>query len=363
MTFEHDDFDGFPTTIEASDGGPAPSRFHLLGADDLRGLPELEWAVRHVLPAVGVATIYGPSGSGKSFLALDLARCLAEAGTFFGHGVSRQHRVVVIALEGEVGVRRRVQAIEKATGRPFTKNVRFIFDAVNLLEGGDLVELHAAIAADGGADTVVIDTLNRAMPGADENSARDASCVIAALGWLQSALACLVIALHHCGKDESRGMRGHSSMHAAMDAVISVNRVAGLREWTLVKSKDDIEGASHAFTLESVELGQDAMGDPITSAVVCSVDTPVDRAPRPPSGGNQRIIYMALGDLFRDSKVLGKPGAPPTRPCLQLDQAIEATKVRLAVEPKRQAERARLAINNMVATGVLGCSDGWIWLI
>lgn len=340
----------------------APPRFQLLSATDLRAMPEMEWAVRSVFPAVGISTIYGPSGSGKSFIALEAVACLAEARSFFGHGVARAHRVVVVVLEGEAGFRRRVLAMEEARGRPFPKSVRFVFDALNLLEGGDLADLATAIELNGGADVVVIDTLNRAMPGADENSSRDASTLVSNLGWLQRAIGGLVIAIHHSGKDETKGMRGHSSLHAAMDAVISVTRTPGMREWSVAKSKDDVDGGTHPFTLEVVEIGRDFMGDPITSCVVRSIDTPVERTPRPPSGGNQRIIYMALSELFRAGGAYGKPGAPPTRPCLQLDEAIEATKGRLAVEPKRQAERARLAINNMVATGVLGCSEGWIWL-
>lgn len=342
---------------------PSPPRYKLLSAGDLRALPDMQWAVRSVLPAEGLAAIYGASASGKSFLALDLMAALGEACTWFGHGVMKPHHVVALVLEGEAGFRRRVLAWERSRGRNFTDRVRFTFGAFNLLEGGDLSDLATSIAANGGCDALFIDTLNRAMPGADENSARDASTLVSSLGWLQRALGCLVVVVHHTGKNELAGMRGHSSMFAAMDAVIEVKRTPGMREWAVAKSKDDVDGTTHPFTLETVELGRDFMDEPITSCVVRSIDTPVDRSPRPPSGGNQRIIYMALGELFREGGAYGKPGAPPTRPCLQLEQAIDATKGRLAVEPKRQAERARLAINNMVATGVLGCSEGWIWLI
>ena len=41
-------------------------RFRLLGSADLHALPPLAWRVRGVLPAQGLAGVYGPSGSGKS---------------------------------------------------------------------------------------------------------------------------------------------------------------------------------------------------------------------------------------------------------------------------------------------------------
>lgn len=348
--------------LDAGQHDERRQRFHLRSAIDLRAMPDMVWAMRSVFPAVGIATIYGPSGSGKSFIALEAVWCLAEARSFFGHGVARQHRVVVLVLEGEAGFRRRVLAMEKAYGRPFPKEVRFVFDAFNLLEGGDLADLATAINLNGGADVLVIDTLNRAMPGADENSARDASTLVANLGWLQRALGGLVIAIHHSGKDETRGMRGHSSLNAAMDAVISVTRTPGIREWSIAKSKDDTDGTTHPFTLEVVELGRDFMDDPITSCVVRSIDTPVDRTPRPPTAKNQRIIYEALGPLFRASTTLGKASAPPGRPCLILEDVIEQVKDRVPAEPRRQANRVREAVTGMVSTGILGFDEGWIWL-
>ena len=53
--------------LEAASEPPKPEpRYKLLGADDLRDLPPLAWRVRGVLPAVGLAGLYGPSASGKS---------------------------------------------------------------------------------------------------------------------------------------------------------------------------------------------------------------------------------------------------------------------------------------------------------
>lgn len=341
----------------------SPPRYRLLTADQLKDLPKQEWAAKHLLPSEGLAAIFGASGSGKSFLALDLVAKLAEAGSFFGHGVPKVHRVVVLELEGQSGVPRRVQAWEVANGRPFPKNVQFVFDGFNLLEGADLAALAEAIQSSGGCHILAIDTLNRAAPGADENSSRDASLILESAKWLQAALGGLVLLIHHTGKDSTKGMRGHSSLFAAMDAVIEVNRTAGRREWTLIKSKDDSEGQSFGFMLEAVNLGADASGEAVTSCVIRTDDAPPDNRPTPPKGGNQRIVYDALAPLFRESTKFGKEDAPATRPCVELEDAIERVKDRLAVEPKRRRERVQQAITGMVASGVLGCSRGWLWLI
>lgn len=340
-----------------------PPRFTLFTAEQLGEMPPQEWAIRGVLPAEGLAAIVGPSGSAKSFVMLDLAAKMAEAGTWFGHGVARVHQVVILVLEGEAGFRKRVIAWEVAKGRPFPKAVKFVFDPLDLQDRGDTMALAEAVLADGGCDVLVVDTLNRAAPGADENSSADTSRILENAKELQVIFGGLVLIVHHTGKDLTRGMRGHSSMHAAMDAVIEVSRTGDRREWTLAKSKDDIDGKVHGFALEVVEVGEDVTGDPITSCVIRVNDAPVEKAPRAPKGPNQKIVYDALAPHFRDSGKFGKADAPATRPCLEIEHAIDLVKDRMTVEPKRRRERVQQAITGMVASGVLGCSGGWIWLI
>lgn len=55
-----------------------PARFTLLTRAELITRPPVQWLIRGVLPAQGLAAIYGPSGSGKSFLALDAIMAIAE---------------------------------------------------------------------------------------------------------------------------------------------------------------------------------------------------------------------------------------------------------------------------------------------
>lgn len=350
------------------DGAPPifdlpPPRFTLYTADQLAEMPDQEMAVRDVFPAQGLAAVVGPSGSGKSFVVLELAAKLGEAGTWFGHGVARVHRVVILVLEGEVGFRKRVRAWEIAKGRPFPKAVKFVFDSFDLQDRNDTMALAEVVLADGGCDVLMIDTLNRATPGADENSSRDASLILQNAKELQELFDGLVLIIHHTGKDVTKGMRGHSSLFGAMDAVVDVCRTGDRREIEIKKVKDGEDGVKHGFALEVVQVGEDTTGDPITSCVIRVDDAPADNTPRPPKGGNQRIVYDALLPHFRDSGKFGKGDAPAIRPCLEIEEAIELVKDRLAVDQKRRRERVQQAITGMVASRILGCSQGWIWLI
>ena len=59
------------------------SRYKVLSAAAIQSLPHQQWRVKHVLPSSGLAALFGPSGSGKSFLALDLASCISHGVPWF----------------------------------------------------------------------------------------------------------------------------------------------------------------------------------------------------------------------------------------------------------------------------------------
>jgi putative DNA primase/helicase len=340
---------------------PEP-RFKLIGADDLRDLPPLAWRIRGVLPAEGVAAVFGASGSGKSFLALDMAAAVAEGGAWFGHRV-KPAPVAYVVLEGEAGFRLRVAAWEQDHGRTLPAALRLVLQPFKLTEPQDVQDLAAAVLALGAGAVVCIDTLNRAAPGADENSSQDMGAIIEGAKALQALTAGLVVLVHHSGKDAARGMRGHSSLNAALDAAIEVTRQDDRREWSLSKSKDGEDGAAQAFRLEVVELGEDEDGEPVTSCVVRRDQRAEDiQRVKLPQGGNQRLVLDALRPLFKDGRT-GRPGAPPVRPCIELEAAVIAGAGRLTCPTDKRTSRTRDAISGLVSRGVLGLNEGWIWLV
>lgn len=345
--------------------GDVPLRhYNLLSAADLRKLPPQRDRVQSVFPQQGVGAIYGASGGGKSFLYVGLVAAIGEGAEWFDYR-SKQCRVICIVLEGRAGFPRRVQAWEADEGRPFPEAVQFIFEGFNLTQRDDVLRLAATIEAAGGAELIVIDTCSQATVGSDENSSQDSGRAVEALNMLQQMTGGLVLLIGHPGKDANKGLRGHSSVYAALDVVIEVSRTGDSREWKIQKLKDGQDGKAHPFRLKVVDLGGDEDGNPITSCVLATSDGGLDPMPpsvRLPKGGNQRIVYDALGPLFRASGAFGRGGAPMHRPCLTLDEAIAGTRERLAVEAKRRSERARQAITGLIATGVLGSNEGWLWL-
>ncbi|KAA6124495.1 AAA family ATPase [Cupriavidus cauae] len=340
-----------------------PMRYRLQAGEELLTAAPLRWLVRGVLPAEGLGALYGPSGSGKSFLALDLCAAIAAgAPAWFGHRVSAAP-VTYCALEGERGMGKRARAWSTHYRQPLSGRLRFITQGIDLRQHTDTSDLAAAVHAAGGHDgLLVIDTLNRAAPGADENASKDMGQLIEACKDLQRRIGGLVLLVHHTGKDGTKGLRGHSSLYAALDAAIEVTRADNRREWFVAKSKDDEDGERHAFLLRVMELDCDEHGDPVTSCVV-TADEGVAKVCRVkvPQGGNQRIALDALAQPLRESKVFGQGDAPPGQPCLKLEEAVVIVAGGLTCDPKRKTERARQAIAGLVTRGIYGVKDGWLW--
>lgn len=340
-----------------------PMRYRLQSAADLMSAPPLRWLVRGVVPADGLAALFGPSGSGKSFLAFDLCAAIANGSEWFGHRVTAAP-VTYVCLEGEAGFSKRAKAWSLQHQRGVPDGMRFITQHLDLRQPGDITDLAAAVLAGGGRDgLLVIDTLNRAAPGVDENSSKDMGELIAGAKELRQRIGGVVLLVHHTGKNEKKGLRGHSSLYAALDAAIEVSGIDDPREWSIAKSKDDESGARTAFRLQVVELGDDEYGDPTTSCTVTPDDSVAKKQNiKLPQGGNQRIALDVLGKLLRESRDFGKGDAPPTHPCAELEAAVlEVARHLTEVDPKRRTERAKEAIKGLVARGTHGITDGWLW--
>lgn len=337
-------------------------RYRLMTPAELAACAPIRWRIKRVMPRSGIGSIYGPSTAGKSFVAIDMAGACARGIDWHGY---RTHAcpVTYIAAEGEAGVAQRVTAYELHHGN-LPDTFRAITTSLNILDRSDRQALVEAILAAGqGEGMVIFDTLNRAAPGIDENDSADMGDVVTALKWLQAELGGLVLVIHHTGKDASRGPRGHSSLFAALDFGLEVSRDGDRRTWINRKTRDGEDGKEHPFRLKVVDVAIDEDGDELTSCVVEQEEDPAKalRAIKLPSGGNQRIVWDALGELLRESTTFGKGDAPALRPCIQLDQAIEKIRGRMACESNRRTPRTREAIVGLVNRGLINLKDDWLW--
>lgn len=271
--------------VAAQDEGPG-AKLRLMPAADLAALPPLKWLIRGLVPDSGFAVLYGPPGSGKSTIALDLALQVAAS-----------RAVVYIAAEGAGGYPARLLAWTKHHARP-AGNLLFALEAVNLLDDKRRAELLGALG-DVTPALLVVDTLARCMIGGDENSARDMGLAIDALDTIRRLTGCAVLVLHHTTKT-GNSERGSSALRGAADVMLELAESDGLLTLAATKTKDSAPPPDRCLRLVSIETGRRRDDGEAETACVPLPAEKVYMAGTVTKTGRRILETLSLA-IFRDS--------------------------------------------------------------
>lgn len=205
-----------------------------------RVYPPLRWVVHEAVP-IGLTLLSGPAKVGKSFMALDMALSVAMGERWMGRR-TRQGRVLYLALE-DGGRRIQDRARLMLAGQAPPDSLVFVHqDTPEWMEryGGNIAESMDRFIDDCKAfDFVIVDTLSRAFPGADQDRQHEMQAVLAPLQ--ASGRAVLIIdhtkkgggAVH---RDELRDVQwieqaaGSRAKGATVDAALGMIKVKGLDE-------------------------------------------------------------------------------------------------------------------------------------
>lgn len=285
----------------------SPSRFTVYSASEFSSGAPLEWLVRRVLPRAELAVIFGESGSGKSFLALDICAAITRGIEWRANRTVRGG-VVYVCAEGARGFKARLRAYAHEHKVGLAELPAVIADAPNLLEPKDaaalITSVKAWVAEHGQVDVVVLDTMAAVSPGGNENSSETVGLILSHCKLLSKETGALVVLIHHSGKDSTKGARGWSGLRAAADAEIEITRNGDYRAAAITKLKDFEDGATFAFKLKVIALGVDADGEPESSCVI----EHVDRAPDVSGGGKQRATGRHQLTMYDILKVMAPSG-------------------------------------------------------
>jgi len=272
----------------------------------------------------GMSVIYGESNSGKTFFATDLALHVACGWPWNGREIKRG-AVLYCSLEGSHGIRNRMAAFKAHYAvDPAKVPLAILPVAVDLLNpNGDAQQVVDAIQAVEKATGLpviltVIDTLSRAMAGGNENAPDDMGELVKNGTFIQQKGKTHVAWVHHSGKDQAKGARGHSLLRAATDTEIEVTADGPRHEARVTKQRDLDCAGEFPFTLKVIQLGTNTRGKPITSCVVDYGDSAAlgrghaagaASARRHLTGHNKRALEVLI-DLCSASGQAGYPGVP-----------------------------------------------------
>jgi hypothetical protein len=251
---------------------------------EILALPPLTFLVDGLLPAGGSVCLYGAPGTGKSFVALHAALCVATGRPFFGRAVQRAP-VLYAAAEGVAGLPGRVASWKRYHGVDNRAGVRFITEPVNLLDDRSVARLLALAAMDK-PGFVVIDTLARSLPGGDENSADIMGRAVGAVARIQRETGASVLLVHHTGK-AGEVERGSTALRGAMDVMLPLTGSDGALtiecDSASAKMKDAAKSA--AIHLRLLPEGQSCVLVPAKHTLQSDVTT---------ATGSERRLLVSL---------------------------------------------------------------------
>lgn len=318
------------------------SRFRPVPVAEFTGGAEPEWLIESVIPQSELAVIYGESGSGKSFFVSDLCLSIVR-GLPWRDKVVKQGCAVYVCAESPGGFRGRFKAYAYKHGIQLRDlNGLFVIgSAPNLLAAEDVTELLDQLKALGPLAIVVVDTLARATPGANENSGEDMGLALKHCQRIHRVTGAVVALVHHSGKDATKGARGWSGIRAAADVEIEITRNGNARAAEVTKQRDGEDGARYGFELLPVVYGADAKGNELSSLVVEPKLTSTVFEGRRPRGANENAVYDALTELGGSAA----SGA-----------VIAKAITKLVTDPEKEDRRrdnARRALQSLVIAGLL----------
>jgi phage/plasmid primase-like uncharacterized protein len=353
------------TPTAAAPDNPLPLLYYV----DVKPVLSTADFVERLLIDGGLSVVYGESGCGKTYFALDLALRVADGAPWRDRHVERRG-VLYLALEGSHGIRNRIAAwrdYHKVQSLPLA----VVPTQVNLLDPSADVDRVLDAAKTAGAKLevpvgfVVVDTVSRAISGGNENSSDDMGALVRNLDLIRQEVPAHVQGVHHSGKDTAKGARGHSLLRAATDTEIEVSRdPTGVSTARVMKQRDLPCEGEFQFRLEPVELGTDRRLKPVTSCVVVEVDPGPPGPPQPTLNPYEQTVLGILARLVEDQGSRGFDGTGPEVLSVPLEWWRERVYHRTKPGDKQDTKRRafKRASDTLINAGRVLVSGDRVWV-
>nr|WP_249805485.1 AAA family ATPase [Bradyrhizobium sp. 76] len=366
-------------------GSSVAPRFTPIALDEVTITAEPPWLIEGLIPARGLACIIGEPKCGKSFMTSDMLCTVAQGAPYAGRATLKGP-VIYLTGEGVSGFKRRLVAIRQHRGIEGQGVPFYLIEDVPDLgsQATDLAQLLAELDTFiaqrclDGPRAIVLDTLARCMGDGDENSARDMGRFVNRCGVIESHFGCVVVVVHHVGKDPSRGGRGSNALNGAVDVTMLVEKGEAHSTVTIEEMKDGREGQTWQFRLLSHVLEQN-LSDPVetmpevSTCVVEIVSEPTTSKPsetkskKPPKGVKGdllKVIRRAIEEAGeRNVHSLAVPNNVPAvgrenlkRYCASMDWQDPRGK------PDSFRAMLNKTLNTLRAANLIGFDKEWIWL-
>jgi hypothetical protein len=222
-------------------------------ADAYAERPPLQFLIEGLFTLPSLSIVYGNSGSLKSMLLADMAACVAAGipwltPTKGSDDLSREvTQVPVLWCDFDNGSRRTDERFDAiGTAYQLRPDVPFYYVSMpspwlDISKNESVMSFYDTCTALG-ARFIIIDNLGVTIGGADENSS-DMATVMGNARWLAEQMGAAIIFVHHQRKasgvagHSGDDLRGHSSIKAALDLALLVEREDRAKSVTIKSTK------------------------------------------------------------------------------------------------------------------------------
>ncbi|MFH0897647.1 MAG: AAA family ATPase [Candidatus Bathyarchaeota archaeon] len=271
-------------------------------------LPAVPFYVKDWLPKRGKAMLYAPAKSGKSYLCLQVARCIGSGEPFLEIPTTQG---TVLYIQFELGEEILQHRLKEETQKDYA-NV-FVGTSFSLKLDKPVGQQYLRTAMDAVEPQVLIlDPLYKTIVG-DENESHDMMPVCDFLDELIEGYNCSILLIHHTGKDESKRGRGSTVFEDWVDSYLRMKRKSKKGEPLKVEI-EPIFLRHAALPLEPIEavLGTDfefhrTSGEPTIKEQVDKMGqelgTLTPKELFEAGIGSNTSVYQALNELVKEGKV------------------------------------------------------------
>jgi hypothetical protein len=307
--------------------------------------------------------VYGESGSGKTFITLDMACHIAAGLQWHGHK-TKAGLVVYMAGEGNYGLRQRVTAWCKAHGVQNLDNLLISNKAIDIDSPAAAAQIINAVReiTQDDAVAIFIDTVNNHMSG-DENSAKDTRNMLNACNIVARALSASVCLNHHTGHaaESKQRARGSSAWKASLDASILVSKNDNSIEISCTKMKDAEPPNPFFGKLETVPLGWiDEDGEEIKGAVFVIEENAPEQKPKKESEIQKDIRKFTNAWWHAGAEDRDKMPYLSRSALLQYLTTNEGLTESTAKTYAQESKKGRLIYNLLNAQIIVAHEHGWV---
>lgn len=272
---------------------------------------DTNWLIDSWIPSKGMTMLFAPSGSGKGFVALDMAFAIAceDITEWKGYKVLKHGHVIYFAGEGQRGMKKRCAGLCHALGvDPSQVKMDIISDTLPIDDPNPRAGIKRAIANIGSIciEPVIsiFDTTNRYMCG-DENKTVEAGAYIRSCQMIQEEFGCSVITIHHTGQsqDTQNRARGSSVFKASVDIELRLSKELNILTLEMTKSKDSEPPSPMKLLMKKVEVPGylKSNGEPDETCILIRPEEAVASSELPSAGQSESEKLSASEEFAKRS--------------------------------------------------------------